>query len=88
MDFDSDLKIIRSVGNGHYFFYCPGCECCHSIIVPRWTWNEDFEKPTVSPSILSRGQVVCHLFVKNGMLEYLPDCTHQFAGETIPMERF
>jgi len=28
----------------------------------------------------------CHLFVKNGQIEYLPDCTHELAGKTVPME--
>lgn len=28
---------------------------------------------------------VCHLFVKEGEIQYLGDCTHEFAGKTIQM---
>ena len=28
----------------------------------------------------------CHSFVRNGMIQYLGDCTHGLAGKTIPME--
>jgi len=31
---------------------------------------------------------VCHSFVRNGRIQYLSDCTHSFAGQTIPMEAF
>jgi hypothetical protein len=33
-------------------------------------------------------QLVCHLFVRDGMLEFLTDCTHELAGKTVPMEPF
>jgi hypothetical protein len=32
--------------------------------------------------------LVCHSFVHDGFIQYLPDCTHEFAGKTIPMEAF
>lgn len=28
---------------------------------------------------------VCHTFVRDGKIEYLSDCTHEFAGQTIEM---
>lgn len=28
----------------------------------------------------------CHLYVTNGQIEYLRDCTHHLAGKTVPME--
>lgn len=31
---------------------------------------------------------VCHLFVTNGMIQFLGDCTHEYKGRTIPMEGF
>jgi hypothetical protein len=69
-------------------FYCPGCQHIHSI---NDTWNITWkdEKPTVSPSVLTKGgskDSTCHLFIKNGMIEYLNDCGHKYAGKTIPME--
>ena len=27
----------------------------------------------------------CHLFVKNGQIEYCSDSTHSLAGKTVPM---
>lgn len=29
---------------------------------------------------------VCHMFIRGGMIEYLNDCTHSLAGQTVPME--
>lgn len=55
-----------------------------------WQWNGDTENPTLSPSILTRtedknGPIVCHSFVRDGMIEFLMDCTHEFAGKTVPL---
>lgn len=62
---------------------------------PQWTFNGDVERPTLSPSILSkvdfrrvRGEVsplVCHSFMRAGQLEFLGDCTHALAGQTVPL---
>jgi len=30
--------------------------------------------------------VVCHSFVRDGQIQFLPDCTHKLAGQTVPME--
>lgn len=58
----------------------------------NWTWNGDTEKPTLKPSILSRttftvreGEVVCHSFVNDGKIQFLSDCTHEFAGQTLDL---
>ena len=29
---------------------------------------------------------VCHSFVKDGQIQFLPDCTHVLAGKTVPMD--
>lgn len=54
---------------------------------PLWSWNGDVDKPTLSPSILTGNSEmgVCHSFVKDGMVQYLNDCTHEFAGQTRPL---
>lgn len=31
---------------------------------------------------------ICHSFIRNGMIEYLSDCTHQLAGKTVPLKPF
>ena len=32
--------------------------------------------------------MVCHHFITDGEIKYLNDCTHEFAGKTLPMEDF
>ena len=27
----------------------------------------------------------CHTFIKGGMVQFLGDCTHEFAGQTLPL---
>lgn len=48
----------------------------------------------VEPSVLTRAggtpedprpPYVCHCFIRNGMIEFLTDCTHNLAGQTVPM---
>lgn len=76
----------------HYLFNCPGCHCTHMIKVPGWSFNMDFDKPTVSPSIRVRAHnnyrhrdTICHSFVKDGMIQFLGDCTHKLAGQTVEL---
>lgn len=57
---------------------------------PHWEWNGDLEKPTVHPSILntkpdgSRN----HVFITDGKIHYLSDCTHELAGRVVDMVDF
>jgi hypothetical protein len=71
---------------GYRAFWCTACGCGH-YIDDRWQLDE--ETLTVSPSVVSRvGDEVCHLFIKNGNIEYLPDYTHPLAGQNVPLEDF
>lgn len=49
-----------------------------------WLWDGNLERPTLSPSILTRsglnGEQVCHSFLIEGVFQFLPDCTHSFKG--------
>jgi len=97
---------VRKLENDLLFFDCPGCECSHFIDPHIWTFNGDFENPTVLPSILVKGTqdltdeqrakimrgekfeptpLVCHSFVKDGQIQFLEDCTHKLAGETVDL---
>jgi hypothetical protein len=85
--------------DGHvvgYSFKCPGCNYDHSPwTVPFedqavWGFNGDVNNPTFTPSILFRtanknGPVVCHSFVTNGMIQFLGDCTHPLANQTVSL---
>ena len=76
-------------------FYCPACKKEHIVSVGpksywdlRWTFNGDYEKPTINPSLLVRykmpqGDKVCHSFIRDGKIQYLGDCTHGMAGKTV-----
>jgi hypothetical protein len=35
-----------------------------------------------------RRKVVCHSFVRDGQIEFLSDCTHALAGQTVPLPAF
>ena len=63
----------------------------------HWNFNGVYERPTFSPSV-KRSQefwahgndapaidYVCHHYVTDGEIQYLDDCTHQLAGQTVPM---
>jgi hypothetical protein len=79
---------------------CPGCKEPH--VVPThgpnaWGFNGDFDRPTLSPSILvhpaphlaedgSAYQTPrCHSFIRDGRIEFCGDSEHQFAGQTLDL---
>lgn len=81
-----------------YLFYCPGCKDTHTIPVgrqqgPNWTFDGNRDKPTFSPSLLifttapetKQRRTICHLFVKQGRIEYCGDSPHELAGKTVDM---
>lgn len=55
----------------------------------EWGFDGNMEKPTFTPSLLRyahTGSPQCHLFLKNGILEFLSDCQHELAGKSVPLE--
>lgn len=72
-----------------FVFWCPGCQNHHSYEVPRWTFNRDLDNPTFSPSLLVNKHdptIRCHLFVRDGKIQYCSDSHHELAGKTVDME--
>ncbi len=82
-----------------YRFNCPGCNETHTITT-RWTFNGDLDNPTVSPSIRIfhpanpnepeefkeyRKEHMCHSYIKNGKIEFLPDCTHHLVNQEVDL---
>ncbi len=63
------------VTSGHYMrSHVPGSSC--------WcTYNKEHPEEAEDGFECSR----CHSFVKDGMISYLPDCTHALAGQTVPL---
>lgn len=96
-------------------FKCPGCGEIHVIPHgvnghPSWTFNGDYDKPTLYPSVLYRSGhfikpddcwcryneehpddqvpfqcVQCHSFVTDGKIQFLSDCSHALAGQTVDL---
>lgn len=89
------LERVRwlDVGNGrvHFGIRCPGCDEVHALD-ERWTFNDNFERPTFTPSLLCRGErpepFVCHSFITDGRIQFLSDCTHALAGQTVDLPPF
>jgi hypothetical protein len=48
------LKKIMMGSETRFLFECPGCGCSHGV-TSSWLFNNDYDKPTFSPSILVRG---------------------------------
>ena len=85
-------------GEGEFLgFFCPGCDMPHEVRItadksPRWAFDGNDAAPTVSPSILvtwtwgpEHEQRRCHSFLRAGRLEFLGDCTHRLAGQTVEL---
>lgn len=69
-----------------YLVYSPADEQ-HVPFDDRWRFNGDYDRPTFRPSMLLNsnmpGHKRSHFFVTNGEIQYLPDCDHTMAGQTV-----
>ena len=95
------MSRAERLSDGSIAFECPGCRMHHRVMVgegqgPRWGWNGSMDLPTFTPSILVRysgsdaGQgvappAVCHAYVTDGRIQFLGDCTHSLAGQTVDL---
>ena len=83
-----------------YRFHCPGCDDEHVIpTLPHaggWTFNGNEACPTFTPSIHVHPSAKwvhhqkeetprCHSFVTDGRIQFLGDCTHALAGQTVAL---
>lgn len=57
-----------------------------------WGWNGSGDAPTFTPSIFvnppqarSPHSPSCHSFVTDGRIQFLGDCTHELAGQTVDL---
>jgi hypothetical protein len=68
-----------------------------------WNWNGDIENTTFMPSVKVtypaypkasekfkewHTERICHSFVKDGMIQFLGDCTHTLVGQTVQLADF
>ncbi len=71
--------------------FCPGCRMLHRINVhqpsdyngAQWSWDGNVDKPTFNPSLHLPGR--CHSFIHSGKIQFLPDCDHALAGQTVDL---
>jgi len=82
-----------------YSAKCPACGYDHMFHITRknrlhaiWKFDGDFDKPTFTPSMLVKVmnssqhvKKICHSFIREGQWQFLNDCTHDSAGQTVPM---
>ena len=103
-------KKIYHLMSGILAHWCPGCNERHFVYIeeenckpgPKWSFNEDYNYPTFTPSVLHESNVArnigemtnpvlytkCHYFIRNGMIEFCPDSLHRLAGQVVPLPDF
>ena len=81
--------VCKDGSTAGWIFHCPGCDEAHWFDAARWTKTGPDGAPTFSPSLVVAANDParrCHLFVREGQIQYLPDCHHRLAGKTVKME--
>lgn len=89
------MKVIEwRKKEGEYLVHrCAGCNEDHLIPMwgeKPWTFNNDFEKPTLSPSVKhtfapGSKRHICHYFIRDGQIQYCSDSNHELAGKTVEL---
>lgn len=63
----------------------------------QWTWDGNTVSPTFAPSMHIRlgpwedegvkhpQYTQCHYFLRNGIIQFLPDCAHAMKGQSVPL---
>ncbi len=84
-----------SDGTAGFTYWCQGCDGLHGVRTDgpgAWGFNGNVERPTFTPSVLTTWnegpdhiEKRCHTFVRDGMVQFLGDCTHVLAGQTLPL---
>ena len=76
----------------HAYYVKPWTACCgidkdRKLLYrdgPVWEMTGTLDRATFRPSLLFPDKG-CHIYVTDGQIQYLPDCTHAYAGKTIPI---
>jgi hypothetical protein len=86
---DDGKQRVREESPGYFVFTCPGCESRHCYRVghgePNWTFNGSLSRPTFYPSMIVRGDGVCHFFVTDGEIAFESDSTHALSGKKVEL---
>lgn len=85
---------VKAADGSHYGWSirCPACDDWH--VLSGWSFDGNLERPTFTPSLLVTLRGIddcgpvehrCHSFIRDGRIEYLGDCTHAMAGQTVDL---
>lgn len=80
--------------------WCPGCQQLHAPTFrcpehggpatgPTWEGDPQSDPFSMEPSLLVNGGKRpdrCHSFIRGGQWQFLGDCDHALAGQTVPLE--
>lgn len=78
----------------YHVIYTEPWEKAKGVAGPVWEFDRNLESPTFHPSLLvyegkrADGTIAhprCHTFVKAGRIQFLSDCGHELAGQTVEM---
>lgn len=89
----ADMLRFHCPACGTDHFVCVGPRSYWNI---RWQFNGNYDKPTIHPSVLVTVDVPadvkltpnvrrCHSFITDGRIQFLSDCTHELAGQTVEL---
>lgn len=93
----SKIRVNENIHEGkkyhhtQYMYMCPGCGYEHAFGLKseggHHEFNMDLDNPTVSPSLLQNFTPgsLCHSYIKEGKIQFLSDCQHPLAGQTVEL---
>jgi hypothetical protein len=50
--------------------------------------DEEIDEALFNHTDIPHKHMVCHSFITDGKIQFLSDCTHELAGQTVPMVEF
>lgn len=56
-----------------------------SVKVTARQWSEEFSFHRPQHHVAPGGTIICHSFVTDGRIQFLDDCTHGLAGQTVDL---
>jgi hypothetical protein len=89
--------VLRLQKPGVYLHWCPACGKAHALNLSsvdhptgmKWFFNGNFLRPTFTPGVtLEEGGCRCSYSLRDGYIQFAPDCTHALAGQGVAMPAF
>lgn len=81
-------QITHEDGRVQMLYNCPGCGYEHAFSPNVHKFNNDFNSPTVTPSLLNSNPQqyrTCHSFITNGRIQFCEDSWHTLKGQTVDL---